>query len=200
MTQSGHASNHDGTEIRLSRASSGDGEDASDRRSQRLGTLPLAELGISLAGLVVSLYLTYEHLTAGTTLACPDTGTINCVKVTTSEYATFLGVPVAVLGLAFFATMTVLSLPAAWRTPDPWLHRLRLGTVTVGVVFVCYLLWVELFRINAICLWCTVVHALTLILFAMTALHTALHPALHPALHTAQHPALPSPHDSALDA
>ncbi|GAB3929064.1 hypothetical protein GCM10029976_028010 [Kribbella albertanoniae] len=46
----------------------------------------------------------------------------------------------------------------------------------VGVVFVLYLVWAELFRINAICLWCTVVHALTLVLFALVVIRTALPP------------------------
>ncbi len=34
----------------------------------------------------------------------------------------------------------------------------------------------ELFRIDAICLWCTVVHALTVALFAVLALGAALRP------------------------
>jgi uncharacterized membrane protein len=41
---------------------------------------------------------------------------------------------------------------------------------------VVYLVWAELFRIDAICLWCTVVHALTIALFAVLALGVALQP------------------------
>jgi uncharacterized membrane protein len=72
--------------------------------------------------------------------------------------------------------MTVLSLPPLWRTSSPWPGRLRLAAVIVGVVFVCYLIWAELFRIDAICLWCTVVHALTLVLFALVLIREALGP------------------------
>ena len=32
---------------------------------------------------------------------------------------------------------------------------------------VFYLVWAELFKIGAICLWCTVVHVLTLALFVV---------------------------------
>ena len=39
-----------------------------------------------------------------------------------------------------------------------------------------YLVWAELFRIEAICLWCTGVHAVTLALFAVVALDAALRP------------------------
>lgn len=42
-----------------------------------------------------------------------------------------------------------------------------------GIGFVAYLVYAELFLINAICRWCTSVHALTLLLFALTALGTA---------------------------
>jgi uncharacterized membrane protein len=142
---------------------------------KQLGWIPWTTLALSIAGLAVATYLTYEHFTASTTLACPDTGVVNCVKVTTSKYADILGIPVAVLGLAFFAALTALSLPPLWRTPSPWPTRLRLTSVTIGVAFVCYLIWAELFQINAICLWCTVIHALTLLLFTLTTIHTALH-------------------------
>lgn len=142
----------------------------------RLGWLPWATLVVSVAGLAVAAYLTYEHFTAGTTLACPNTGVVNCAKVTSSKYSELAGIPVALLGLGFFAAMTVLSLPPMWRTPSPWPGRLRLAAVLVGVVFVCYLIWAELFQINAICLWCTVVHALTIILFGLVVIRVALPP------------------------
>jgi uncharacterized membrane protein len=128
---------------------------------------PVSSLVLSLAGLGVSAYLTYEHYSSSATLSCPETGTINCVKVTTSSYSALFGVPVALLGLLFFLGMTPLFLPAAWRAASAWPGRLRLAGVSLGVVFVVYLLWVELFRIDAICLWCTGVHAVTLALFGV---------------------------------
>jgi uncharacterized membrane protein len=141
-----------------------------------VGIIGWATLAVSVAGLLVAAYLTYEHFTAGSTLACPDTGVVNCAKVTSSRYSELFGIPVAVLGLAFFVGMTALSVPPMWRTASPWPARLRLAGVLTGVVFVCYLIWAELFRINAICLWCTVVHALTLVLFALVIIRAALVP------------------------
>jgi uncharacterized membrane protein len=120
--------------------------------------------------------LTYEHVTAGTLLACPDTGTINCAKVTTSSYSAVLGMPVAVLGLVYFVVMTVLCAPAAWRSANPWWERLRVAGGAVGAVSVCYLVWAELFGVGAVCLWCTAVHVITVALFAVVALAPALAP------------------------
>jgi uncharacterized membrane protein len=147
-----------------------------EKTTARLGWIPWTTLVLSIAGLAVASYLTYEHFTAGTTLACPNTGVVNCAKVTSSQYSKVFGIPVAVLGLAFFVGMTALSLPPMWRTASPWPSRLRLTAVVVGVVFVCYLIWAELFQIDAICLWCTVVHALTLVLFALVIIRQALDP------------------------
>jgi uncharacterized membrane protein len=133
-----------------------------------------AALLTSTAGLLVAAYLTYEHLTAAATLACPDTGAISCVKVTTSSYSHVLGVPVAVLGLAYFAAMTALCLPPAWNRPRPIVAQLRLALSGAGLLFIFYLIWVELFRLDAICLWCTAVHALGILLFAILAVGYAL--------------------------
>jgi len=141
-----------------------------------LGWIPWTTLALSIAGVAVAAYLTYEHFTSGSTLACPETGVVNCVKVTSSQYSKVLGIPVAVLGLVFFAGMTALSAPPLWRTSSPWPNRLRLTAVAVGVVFICYLIWAELFRIDAICLWCTVVHALAFLLFVLVVIRQALTP------------------------
>ena len=136
----------------------------------------VTSLALAVVGLGVSAYLTYEHYSSSATLACPDTGAINCVKVTTSEYAEVLGIPVALLGLLFYGGMTLLCLPVAWRLPGPWIGRARLAGAVGGVVFVLYLVWAELFRIDAICLWCTVVHVVTVALFAVLVLAAALRP------------------------
>lgn len=134
----------------------------------------VSSLALALAGLAVSVYLTVEHFTAGRTLACPESATVNCVKVTTSRYSQVLGVPVAVLGVVFFVVAVLLCLPRVWRAGGAALRRLRLAVTAVGVVSVLYLVWAELFGVDAICLWCTAVHLITLALFAVVAIGTAL--------------------------
>jgi uncharacterized membrane protein len=133
-----------------------------------------ASLVVCVLGLLDSLYLTYEHYTASQTLACSESATINCLKVTTSSYAQVLGVPVSNFGVLFFVVMTVLCLPALWRRANPQLQMLRVVAAGVGVLSVFYLVWVELFRLDAICLWCTGVHVLTLALFGIVVVATAL--------------------------
>jgi uncharacterized membrane protein len=123
-------------------------------------------------------YLTYEHFTGSTSLACPATETVNCAKVTSSAWSSILGVPVAPLGVAFFTVLLLLCLPALLRRASRILDLVRLGFCGVGLLTALYLLWAELFQIRAICLWCTAVHVLTFVLFATLLVgHAFLEPA-----------------------
>jgi uncharacterized membrane protein len=124
-------------------------------------------LAASIAGLCVSTYLTIAHYSTAITVSCPNTGAINCLKVTTSPQSIVFGIPVAVLGLVFFVSMLALSLPVAWRSPVRYVAWARLGMAVTGIGFVFYLVYSELYTIHAICLWCSSVHILTLLIFAL---------------------------------
>jgi uncharacterized membrane protein len=123
--------------------------------------------GLSIAGLGVSIYLTIAHFNQSVSLICPASSTINCEKVTTSPESYVFGIPVAVLGLAFYVFMVAANSPWAWRSAWPPLRWARVGSVVVGILFVLYLIYCELFKIGAICLWCTSVHVITFALFAL---------------------------------
>jgi uncharacterized membrane protein len=132
------------------------------------GGVPLLALIVSVLGLADAAYLTYQHFSDATTFGgCSENGAINCLAVTTSAWSHLGPFPVSVLGLAFFVFMVAVNSPWGWRAPWPAVHWARLGSVVVGIVFVLYLVWAELFRINAICLYCTGVHVLTFILFGL---------------------------------
>jgi uncharacterized membrane protein len=131
-------------------------------------------LALAAAGLAVSAYLTLTHYTTTVRLACSTTGAIDCQKVTTSPQSMIAGVPVAVLGVVFFVVAGALCLPAAWRSQTPAVRIARIGWMLVGVAMVLHLVYAELFQIDAICLWCTAVHVITVILFAAVLVAEAL--------------------------
>jgi uncharacterized membrane protein len=132
------------------------------------GGLAFTTILVSLLGLADAAYLTYQHFSGSTAFAgCAESSTVNCEAVTTSPESHIVGIPVSVLGLAFFVFMVVVNSRWGWKASWSVVHWARLGSVVVGIVFVLYLIWAELFRINAICLYCTGVHILTFILFAL---------------------------------
>ena len=128
----------------------------------------LTTWALAIFGLGVSTYLTVAHYTSSSILACSDKGAVNCALVTTSPESVVFGVfPVAVLGLAFYVFLAAATSPWAWRLPFPAVAWARLASVIIGIVFVLYLIYTELFTLNAICLWCTSVHVITFALFVL---------------------------------
>jgi uncharacterized membrane protein len=131
---------------------------------------------LSLAGLGVSVYLTIEHFSSNNLALCPESATFNCTKVTTSPESMVFGVlPVAVLGLAFYVFLVVANSPWGWRWNTirigglklPSFGTVRVASMVVGIGFVLYLVYVELFQVDSICLYCSSVHILTFILFCL---------------------------------
>lgn len=128
---------------------------------------------LCLAGLAAAAYLTAAHFDSAVVLACPDKGIINCAAVTSSPQSSLLGVPVALLGLAWFLAITPLHLPAAWNSTRPSVRGVRVAAAGAGMAVVLYLVFTELFVLHAVCLWCTAVHVVTLGLFVVTLAGTA---------------------------
>ena len=136
--------------------------------------LQLATWVLALAGLGVSIYLTIAHFTETALAGCSESGLVNCTKVTTSPQSYVFGIPVAVLGLAFYLFAVAIMSPWAWRAARREIHLLRLASVVVGIGFVLYLIYAELFIIGSICLYCTSVHAITFLLFVLTMIAAAV--------------------------
>jgi uncharacterized membrane protein len=84
------------------------------------------------------------------------------------------GIPVAVLGLAFYLFLVPMMSPWVWRSTRPEVAWARLGSLVVGIGFVLYLVYAELFEIDNICLYCTSVHVITFLLFVLTVLAAAV--------------------------
>jgi len=118
-------------------------------------------------------YLTIAHFTQSTLAGCSESGLVNCTKVTTSPQSYVFGIPVAVLGLAFFVFAVAIMSPWVWQTTRREIHLLRIASMVASMVFVLYLIYAELFIIGSICLYCTSVHAITFALFVLTAIAAA---------------------------
>ena len=96
-------------------------------------------------GIGIAAYLTAVHY-AHTAPICTNGG---CEKVQHSSYATLAGVPVALLGL--FAYLGILA-SAALRRVEAALAGCVIALS--GAAFGGYLLWAQIARIDAICIWC----------------------------------------------
>ena len=131
---------------------------------------------LALIGLGISVYETVAHYTGNTLAGCSrGGGAVNCTAVITSPQSMVFGViPVAILGLAFYLFAVPVMSPWAWRLRRREVGLLRLGSLVVGIGFVLYLIYAEVYQIRHICEYCTGVHVVTFLLFCFTVVATAL--------------------------
>ena len=101
---------------------------------------------VALAGMAVAGYLTWVHYDEAA-LVCVAGG--GCETVQQSSYAELAGIPVALLGLLGYAVIVALVLS------DPPTARLGAAALAVvGLAFSVYLVVLQLFVIDAVCVWC----------------------------------------------
>ncbi len=108
--------------------------------------LRVAVAVVALAGTAVAGYLTYVHYQPDA-LICTASG--GCETVQDSDYATLLGIPVALLGLC--AYVAVLAL-VAWDSEPARVGAAMIALSAVG--FAVYLVSLQAFVIDAWCIWC----------------------------------------------
>ncbi len=124
--------------------------------------LRVALLAVAIAGTALASYLTYVHYRPAA-LICTAGG--GCETVQDSRYAVLAGVPVAVLGLCAWIAILALT---AWNSE---LTRTLTATLAlVALAFATYLVILQLFVIDAICLWCMLNDVVLVPLLAVLAL------------------------------
>jgi uncharacterized membrane protein len=139
--------------------------------------LQVVSFVLAIGGLAISSYEAWAHYNGSHLAACGGNGAENCTAVITSAQSMVFGViPVAILGLAFYVFAVAIFSPWGWQFP--WRRRelglLRLGSMVVGMGFVMYLIYAELYQIGSWCLYCTGVHIITFVLFCLTVLVAAI--------------------------
>ena len=124
---------------------------------------------LAFAGVFLSTYLTLYKLGYIGELQC---AVGSCETVNTSRWATFLGLPVAAWGLGFYvATFALVMVGIQDRFADSRQISLALvGMTGWGVLFSGWLTYLELFVIDAICMWCVISAIIVLIMFAISVL------------------------------
>ena len=104
-------------------------------------------LVVSAAGIAVAAYLTYVHYQPAA-LICTTGG--GCETVQDSKYARSVGIPVAMLGLALLDRRA-----RARRSGTPSSRgRSTAALALAALAFAAYLVILQLFVIDATCVWC----------------------------------------------
>ncbi len=138
------------------------------RQNRRL--IPI--LILSIMGILVSAYLTYHYFNTEDVAFCL-TGE-DCEIVKESRYSSILGIPVAVLGIVGYFSISLTTL-SSFTKRRKWMLLFFLSTA--GVAFSAYLTWLELFKINAICSYCIISAVLMLLILGFVlSIMDSMHP------------------------
>lgn len=144
----------------------------------------MAVVLLAAAGFFVSLYLTLYELGYYGGLVCGAGG--SCARVQASDYAVFLGIPVAGWGVAWYTAVAATGLwslhrsggagpaggggsaPSEGGSAGDWPGRILFVLAAAGLAFSAYLTALEAFVIEAWCRWCLASAALTVLIFALS--------------------------------
>ncbi len=120
----------------------------------------MSAFGLWASGTVLVIFYTLNQQLP----LCP-TGTfyglhLDCGAVLSSAYSTIFGVPLELLAMGYFIVNLCLVYVVAFgseRTSEATFEIL-FGWRFIGVILVPYLVFVEVFVVRAICIYCTMMH------------------------------------------
>jgi uncharacterized membrane protein len=127
--------------------------------SRRATTLYGIAALVSLVGLADSIYLAVEHL-SGRSVRC--TIVKGCSEVLSSPYASFRGVPLALIGAVAYFTVFSLATLAAFQYR--WAGRVLMFVVGGMFLTTLWLVYLQAFVIKAYCQFCLLSALVTLVL------------------------------------
>ena len=125
---------------------------------------------VALVGLADAIYLTVQHVT-GQSVRC--TIVSGCSEVLSSAYASFNGIPLALIGAVAYFTVFSLAILAAFGYP---LVK-KLLAVIVGLMFLTtlWLLYLQAFVIGHFCQFCLLSAVVTTVLTALVIIESRRH-------------------------
>lgn len=116
---------------------------------------------LATAGFFVAVYLTVEHY-LGQVPACSFLS--GCEVVTTSEYATIGPFPISLLGAGYFLTVWASLLALLQTGRSAFLTIVGIFTA-MGALVAVGLLYLQVFVLEAVCIYCVTSDSISLLLF-----------------------------------
>lgn len=136
---------------------------------------------LGLCGFMVAKHIR-DHKTKNTPLVCPIK--FDCHTVVHSDYSKFLGVPVEIFGMIYYASVfltyfLLIFLPFIFPVGLPGnlflfvlmpLMFVSVGMSFIAFLFSIYLIAVQIFILKKGCSWCIVSAFISVLIFVLTSL------------------------------
>jgi uncharacterized membrane protein len=141
----------------------------------RTPLLLFAALG--LAASLTSSYVHYNLLVDRSfSSLCDVNATVSCTQAYLSPYGSFLGVPVALAGVFFFAAILGITALSGRKTPQAGesAPAYVFALSTVGLAFALYLAYASFFILRAVCIVCVGAYVSVIAIFLISAAATSI--------------------------
>lgn len=119
-------------------------------------------------GLADSVYLT-QHKLSGTPLLCDIQNLSGCNIVAASQYSSIFGIPLAEFGVLFYSVLFVLA-ALELVIFDRLLRRVLQVVALIGILSSLYFTFLQIFVINAFCIYCFASAFITFVIFILASL------------------------------
>ena len=100
--------------------------------------------------------------------SCSFNPLFSCEGPMNSWQSNVFGIPNPIIGMVGFGLVVLIAFTALWVQLPKWYWGLFTGGVTLATVFIGWLITQSLYDIEALCLYCMIVWAITIPLFWLT--------------------------------
>ena len=132
---------------------------------------------IAFAGFLLAAYIRHKKVSKET-LICPLRA--NCDTVIFSDYSKFFGIPVELLGMAYYLTIAVaygVFVSVSAEMPQLLVFGVFSATV-VAFLFSLYLTFVQAFALKQWCTWCLISASICTVIFGLAILASSYDPTM----------------------
>ena len=119
----------------------------------------MSVLGFSTSSMVLIVYYTLKQHQVCPLIQGPGIS-LDCYAVLSSSYSQVFGIPLELFAAGYFLVNLLLVYLIAFGSES--LFRIALKTLFcwrfIGIILVPYLVFIELYLVRAICIYCTLMH------------------------------------------
>ena len=128
-------------------------------RNKLILLMVMSVIGLAASAMIVVIYFLLKSELPGCSTS--PSSFINCDAVLGSKYSEFYGIPLEFFALVYFIVNLILVYLVAFGVETVFRRALTVlfGWRFIGLIIVPYLISIELFIINHICIYCTIMHS-----------------------------------------
>lgn len=113
---------------------------------------------LAVAAVIGLIAAIASQLESGASGLCDINSYISCTQIIYSSYSSFMGVKLSLWAIFFFS-LTIVLIAVHTISKAELAARILWGLLIAAIPIIAILIYIELFIIRALCIYCTIMHA-----------------------------------------